>query len=40
MSLRERLIKATKAGDLREVWKIENLMRDHERNYEGIEKHE
>lgn len=30
MRLRERLIKATMAGDLHEVWKIENLMRSHE----------
>lgn len=30
MSMRERLIQATRAGDLKEVWKIENQMRDHE----------
>ena len=30
MSLRERLIKATRAGDLHEVLKIECLIRDHE----------
>ena len=28
--MRERLIQATRAGDLKEVWKIENQMRDHE----------
>lgn len=31
MHLRERLIGATRAGDLKEVWKIENLMREHEK---------
>lgn len=29
-AMRERLIKATRAGDLHEVWKIENLIKHHE----------
>lgn len=40
MRLRERLIKATRAGDQHEVWKIENHIRYHERNYEAIETEE
>lgn len=30
MAMRERLIKATRAGDLHEVWKIENQIRAYE----------
>jgi hypothetical protein len=37
MSLREQLIKATRAGDLHTVWKIENTIKDYEKNYQGIE---
>jgi hypothetical protein len=37
MAFRERLIKATIAGDKYEVWKIENRMRAYEKRYEGIE---
>lgn len=45
MRLRERLIKATRAGDYHESWKIELLMRDYEykhhmRAYEGVAERE
>lgn len=40
MRLRERLIRATVAGDLTAVWKIENQIRAYEGQYEGIEEHE
>jgi hypothetical protein len=38
MKLRERLIKATIAGDLHESWKIENQIKAHEGK--ELEKHE
>lgn len=38
MALRERLIKAARAGDKHEEWKIANLMREHEgRETEEVE---
>lgn len=40
MRLRERLIKATQAGDHHEQWKIENIIKAHEKNFEAIEAKE
>ncbi len=38
MRMRERLIRASQAGDLTEVHKIENTMKAYEKQYAGIEK--
>lgn len=40
LQMRERLIKATQAGDQHEVWKIENQIKAYEGKHEGIEVHE
>lgn len=40
MRLRERLIKATIAGDQHMVWKLENQILVHEKNLEWLEKRE
>lgn len=40
MRLRERLIKATQAGDQREVWKLESHIAHHEEDFEAIETEE
>lgn len=37
MAMREQLIKATQAGDLTAVWKIENRIRAYEGKYKDIE---
>lgn len=39
MHLRERLIRATLYGDLYWQWKIENLIRAHEKDMEAIDNH-
>lgn len=38
LRLRERLIRATRAGDDHWIWKIENQIRAHEKNFAAIEK--